>query len=400
MPRVPSGARFFRSLRYTAAVRIAYATNVRLPSERAHGHQIAQVCDALAALGHDVTLLAPYRRNTVTQDYWSYYDADKRVKLTHLGSFDPIGSPLPGVTKLWTLNWMLRGALSKLPLQQDFDLLYTRSPALLPALLGSGVPVVLELHQLPRLNKKAFIRNCNGCARVACLTSSMKESLIAWGVDSAKVIAEGDAVDLKRFGAVPSVRTGSAVAKDRLVVGYVGRLKTLGMEKGVGVLLQALALLKQEGGFFGLVVGGPETDRKEYETQAKALGLTSQDVHFTGAVDAKEVPAMLGMCDILAMPFPDLPHYRHHMSPLKMFEYMAADRPLVTSDLPTVRDVLSEKTAVFCEPGSAQSLADALRWIAAHGDEAKARAKAARALVEHHTWEERMKRVLADITPR
>ena len=57
------------------SMRIAYCTNVRLPSERAHGHQVAQVCDALAHLGHDVTIFAPYRDNEVTEDYWMYYGA-------------------------------------------------------------------------------------------------------------------------------------------------------------------------------------------------------------------------------------------------------------------------------------------------------------------------------------
>jgi hypothetical protein len=42
--------------RYTPCMRIAYCTNVRLPSERAHGHQVARVCDALAKLGNDVTI--------------------------------------------------------------------------------------------------------------------------------------------------------------------------------------------------------------------------------------------------------------------------------------------------------------------------------------------------------
>ncbi len=82
-------------------MRIAYCTNVRLPSERAHGHQVAQVCDALAALGHDVTVVAPFRRNTIHADYWSYYGADRRVNLAHLGSFDPIDhSVIPKVLQL------------------------------------------------------------------------------------------------------------------------------------------------------------------------------------------------------------------------------------------------------------------------------------------------------------
>lgn len=383
-------------------MRIAYCTNVRLPSERAHGHQVAQVCDALAHLGHTVTIFAPFRKNIVDEDYWTYYNADRSVAIRHLGSFDPISSKLlPGVTGLLTLNALLRRAIQKELTKNSFDLLYTRSPALLAPLLDSGIPVILELHQLPRRNKRLFTKQCAQCALVSCLTSPMRDALISWGVSAEKVIVAGDAVDLDRFTHMPSTdaaRASLGIHTNRLVVGYVGRLKTLGMEKGVGILLQALKDLSDAHAFFGLIVGGPASDRKEYEAMAAKLGLGPTDVMFTGEIPAKDVTNALAACDILAMPFPDVPHYRLHMSPLKMFEYMAAGRPIVTSDLPTVRDVLSHETAVFCEPGDDRSLALALRWIKDHPQEAEERAVRAAELVKQHTWKERMKRILEAAT--
>lgn len=379
-------------------MRIAYCTNVRLPSERAHGHQIAQVCDALTRLGHEVTVFHPYRRNIVTEDFHVYYDVPKEIRIHELGTFDPINrSWLPGVIGLWTLNAFLRREYRKALASETFDVLYTRAPALLPVLLKIGTPVILELHQLPRFNRARFVRHAAQCCLVACLTSAMRDTLIAWGVPKEKVIAEGDGVDLKRFAKVPmkeTARSSNGLRTNRLIVGYVGRLKTLGMEKGVKYLLEALKELQSENLFMGLIVGGPASDTDEYRRLAAELKLTADDVHFTGEVSAARIPEMLSACDVLAMPFPDLPHYRHHMSPLKMFEYMAASRPIVTSDLPTIRDVLSEETAYFCEPGDAMSLVAAVRTIAKNTIEAGKKARAARMLAEHHTWEERMQRVL------
>lgn len=379
-------------------MRIAYCTNVRLPSERAHGHQIAQVCDALVTLGHEVTIIAPYRENIVKEDYWTYYGASRKVRLRLIGRFDAIKSRwTPGILGLWTMNWRLRRNIRKQLKEDAPDLLYTRTPALLSAMLKTGIPVVLELHQLPRRGRRAFVKACNRCRRVAALTSAMRDALIGWGVEPKCVIVAGDAVDLKRFQTLPSAaeaRAAFSLGTDRLVVGYVGRLKTLGMDKGVAVMLQAFALLKQKKKFFGFIVGGPKADEEEYVKMAAELGLTTKDIAFTGEIPAADVPKSMAACDILAMPFPDFPHYRHHMSPLKMFEYMAAGRPLITSDLPTVRDVLDESTAVFCAPGSAESFAKALQWIADHPKEAEERAKRAKELVKKHTWEERMKRIL------
>lgn len=381
-------------------MRIAYCTNVRLPSERAHGHQVAHVCDALVRLGHDVTVVAPFRRNVIEEDYWTYYGADRRVKVAYHGWFDPIQSGFtPGILGLLTMNWMLRRQLRRALTPHDFDLLYTRTPALLPALLATGVPVVLELHQLPRRARRRFVARCHRCRTVACLTSAMRDALVAWGVDPKWVIVEGDAVDLRRFEKLPSREMAQRkfdLKTDRIVVGYVGRLRTLGMEKGVSVLLKALKELEPKPRFFGFIVGGPKSDQRAYAKEAAELGLNARDVIFTGEIPAKEIPMALAACDVLAMPFPDTPHYRNHMSPLKMFEYMASERPIVTSDLPTVRDVLSEETAVFCRPGDVVSLARALEWIMDRPVEAHARAKRARELVKRHTWEERMKRILRD----
>ncbi len=383
-------------------MRIAYCTNVRLPSERAHGHQVAAVCDALVALGHTVTIFAPFRKNIVTQDYWSYYNADRSVMVEYLGTFDPIESRLlPGVAGLLTLNMLLRRALAASLTSENFDLLYTRSPALLPALIDSGLPVILELHQLPNRNKRAFVKQCNQCRLVSCLTSPMRDALLTWGVQADKLFVAGDAVNLSHFAEpIPTdtARKHFTMQTNRTVVGYVGRLKTLGMEKGVQYLLEALKDLQDTHAFFGLIVGGPESDRRDYEAMAQKLGLGPDDVLFTGEIPAAEVPLALAACDVLAMPFPDFPHYRLHMSPLKMFEYMAAGKPIITSDLPTVRDVLSRETAIFCKPGDTPSLVLALRWIKDHPTEAAGRAVKARELVKMHTWEERMKRILDTAT--
>lgn len=295
------------------------------------------------------------------------------------------------------LNAMLRRRYGFELRAASYEITYTRAPALLGPLIDSGIPAILELHQLPRFGRSRFVNLAKKCRLIVCLTSSMRESLIEWGVPADQVIVEGDGVDLRRFAKLPSqdsARTDLHLKTNRVVVGYVGRLKTLGMEKGVKHILEAVASLKESKKFMALIVGGPDADQQEYEAMAKDLGLTPDDVYFTGSIDAHDVPDALVACDILAMPFPDLPHYRHHMSPLKMFEYMAADRPVVTSDVPTIRDVLDEKTAFFCKPGSSSSLADMLTFIAAHPTDAVARSKAARALVERHTWEERMKRIL------
>ncbi|MEK7137671.1 MAG: glycosyltransferase, partial [Patescibacteria group bacterium] len=179
-------------------MRIAYCTNVRLPNERAHGHQVARVCDALVKLGHEVEIIAPQRcDNPVKNDFWTFHDVDRRVRLTYTSSFDGIACRLtPGLLGLSLTTWSyLHYARHKL-LEGKYDLLYTRTPEILPMLLTTKIPVILELHKLPRYHKKLFVRRCRRCKLVICLTSPMRKELLSWGAPEENIIVEPDAVDL------------------------------------------------------------------------------------------------------------------------------------------------------------------------------------------------------------
>jgi glycosyltransferase involved in cell wall biosynthesis len=76
-----------------------------------------------------------------------------------------------------------------------------------------------------------------------------------------------------------------------------------------------------------------------------------------------------------------------YTSPLKLFEYLAMGRPIVASDLPSIREVLTDsRTALLVPPGDPQALAGALSRLA--GDRALARAlgRASLALAADFTW--------------
>jgi len=379
---------------------IAYIFHARFPTPKAHGHQVAQVCAALSQLGHTVTLVVPTIWTPIEESPFHYYGVPESFSLMRLKSFDATRAPLiPEFLWFFLSMWSYRRKLKRFLKEHTFDLLYTRSPSLLSTLLKRKIPVILELHRIPGIARTTFARQTKRLTRISCLTSPMRNELLSWGIDPNKLIVEGDAVDLERFNDLPSVSLARKVfglPEDRPVVGYVGRLKTLEMEKGVKHLLEALKLLKERGKtVFAFIVGGPEKAREEYEHLANSLGLTEHDILFIGEIPSKGVPHALCACDLLAMPFPDVPHFRKNMSPLKMFEYMAVGKPIVTTDLPTIRDVLDESCAYFSQPGNPESLAEAIMEALVYPEEASEKAKKAQERVKEHTWEKRMKRILS-----
>jgi glycosyltransferase involved in cell wall biosynthesis len=107
-------------------------------------------------------------------------------------------------------------------------------------------------------------------------------------------------------------------------------------------------------------------------------------------VTHEDVPALLRAFDVCVMPFPNTPHYRTDMSPLKMFEYMAAGRAIVATDLPSVREVLTDgEDALLATPGSPKELANAIdRLIADPGLRARL-GERARQRAQGFSWEAR-----------
>ncbi|MFH1443831.1 MAG: glycosyltransferase [Candidatus Peregrinibacteria bacterium] len=377
-------------------MRITYISQARFPTEKAHGHQIAQVCAAMVRLGHTVTVIAPDVRGTVRKDPRAYYGVRESFDVVRLPVFDGLRSWwVPGsLAFFFTMRSYARALRSYLRVNST-DVLYTRSPVLLPSLLHSKISVILELHTLPR-RTSVFVRHCRQCQRVVCLTALMRDELIGWGVDSSKIIIEGDGVDLRRFENLPSsseARTAWRLPADRRIAVYVGSLITRGtIEKGVRELLAALALLKERG-VFGWIIGGPRDQIDRYRVLAVQSGLGDEDVRFEGPVSNTRVPSALAAADVCVYPAPALQHsfFLRDTSPLKIFEYLASGRPTVSADLPPLRGVIDSSLVHFCQPGDAQDLARAITEALEHP---KVSQEKRAALLAHTSWDARMKRIL------
>ena len=382
-------------------MRVAYCTNVRLPSERAHGHQIAKVTEALKDMGHEIEIFAPYRKNIIDQSFESYYGLTSPIRLHHLGSTDGIAAWwAPGIIGLKLTTYLLgnnlRGILKSRP--KDFEVIYTRTPELLPYVTGLGIPVILELHRIPRIGKRRFLRLLRSCKLIVALTSPMRQALIDMGVSDVPVIVEGDGVDLHDFETLPSpkdTRTSLNVADGVPLIVYAGQLKSMGLSKGISELLFALELLHDRGlEFRAVIAGGPESEKKKF-VESMSEGLRPL-VNFTGHIAHLKIPTLLTAADILVYPAPKSDHlfYTRDTSPLKLFEYMAAGKPIVAADLPPLRDAVDSSMVTFSEPGSGESLSQAILMILEHREESLKKARLARAHVEQFTWENRMERIL------
>ena len=79
---------------------------------------------------------------------------------------------------------------------------------------------------------------------------------------------------------------------------------------------------------------------------------------------------------------------------MKMFEYMAAGRAILTSELPVLREVLDETTAVFCPSDNVMAWESALGGLLNDEKQRQSLGKCACRAVQHYSWIERSRRIL------
>lgn len=371
-------------------MKIIYIANSRIPTEKAHGYQICKMCEVFAGYGHEVELVVPNRKNHIIEDVYSYYDVKRNFKITKIFCLDlinfekiigKIGFLLQSISFLYSLRFK---KINK------SGVVYSRFIYVSLIFKNS----ILELHSLPK--KPSLLMKCvlKRSAKLIVTTSFIKKRLMEMGIEEEKVIVAADAADVYKFDIkynTEEARQKTNLPQDVYLLGYVGMLRTMDMEKGVDIAILSLKEMIEK--IKLVIVGGSKDDVEFYKKFVKDNGLEGR-VIFTGMVKYKSVPLYLKSFDVLLAPFPKNEHYNYYMSPLKMFEYMAAGKPMVISDLPSIRDVLNDGDCIFCQPGNVASLVGGVKRLFSDHDLAVKISENAQKKSRLFTWDVRANKIL------
>lgn len=353
-------------------MRILYLADIRFPLERANGIQTAETCYALAERGHAVTLGVRPDVRRPARDPFDFYGLPRvdRLVITRAQVRGPMWT-----RRLGYLCFALWRAC-----RADHDVVFTRDLTAADVLMRvprtRRPPVVYESHGFAPAVGEAFSRLLSGATSASPRKQQRlhaRERRVWRGADGYVTITAALATELvDRFGPRPHLETipdGVRLRSDRQfhaprpsptpLVAYSGHFYPW---KGVDVLLQALAELPN---VRGLLIGGhpAEEDLARMQALATSLGL-DQRVAFTGLVDPARVPSLLADADVLVAPNVAAGGSARYTSPLKLFEYMAAGKPIVASDLPAFREVVRDnEDACLVEPGKPDALARGIRRV-------------------------------------
>ncbi|PIP34236.1 hypothetical protein COX22_00035 [Candidatus Falkowbacteria bacterium CG23_combo_of_CG06-09_8_20_14_all_49_15] len=376
-------------------MKIYYLANARLPTEKAHGYQICKMCAEFARAGATVILIAPDRARPGDGDIFSYYGLERNftVKLLPLPAYPRLEGWLGPRWPYRLLNWHFLYKLACQTIEKD-AVVYTRQPEIARLFGRRGWRSILEAHSLPIGQGKSFRRALQHIERFIVVTRTLGDQLQTLGVPAEKIIWAPDGVDLKIFAQPLNKKTARSdfgLPLDKIILGYTGSFRTMGEDKGIGDILAALAKLDAQ--YYFAAVGGNEADIKDYKIIAKNLGV-SERTAFRARVNLQQLSRFQQACDILLMPFPDIRHYREHMSPLKMFEYMASGRPIIASDLPSIREILNESNCLLVKPNDPADLAEKIRLLATDKNLADRLAVRAQQDAKQYDWRKRAEKIL------
>lgn len=173
--------------------------------------------------------------------------------------------------------------------------------------------------------------------------------------------------------------------KERYLLGYLGSMLP---EKGVGFLLRALRELPE---FDLLVVGGNKRQVSEVKRLAGKVGILNR-VKFTGFVPQKKIPKVLKEVDIMVSSFT----LEQKTIPLKVYEYMALGRPVLSSDLPSVK-VVAEDYFNYFVPQSIESFKKVLKTTVSDLDSTNKKTEFMRKKAEEFRWQNVVKRIIFDV---
>lgn len=382
--------------------RVLYFADTRFPLERANGIQTFETCRALAKRGHEVRLVVRRDTHEPPRDPFAFYGAppEPRLLVHQL--------VLPGPALARRIAFLTVAA--ELASRRDVDLVFTRDLGVAAVLLRLPrplrPPLVYESHGLAAVVGASLgdlLSTGANASQRKTRRLAARERRVWRRADGYVTLTRALADALSRaFGArgpLAVVPDGARLSPTRTftpppassspLLAYAGHLYPW---KGVDTLVRAMAQLP---GARGLIVGGhpQEPDIGRVRALAASLGVADR-VTFTGLVAPERVAGLLAPADVLVLPNGATTMSASFTSPLKLFEYLAAGKPIVASDLPAFREVLEPDVhALLVAADDPAAIAAAVERLARDPGLACRLARAAFDLAGRYSWDARAARL-------
>ncbi len=363
-------------------MRILYSH--RIQSRDGQSVHVEELVAAFRAAGHEVLVVGP----SFYEDSGFGGESSTVARLRRLlpgvaGEVAELAYNIPAYRRLATACASFKPDL----IYERCNLLYLAGTWLarrtgLPLFMEVNSPLAAErsLHgtlRLQRLGHRLERWTWASATRVLPVTGVLAETVAAAGVDRARISVVPNGIVLDRFPETP------APGGTPLVLGFVGFVREW---HGMDALIRSMA---GDAAALALTLVGDGPARPGLEALAREL---SVPVRFTGVVAHERVPGEVAGFDIAL-----LPKVVPYASPLKIFDYMAAGRPIVAPDQPNIREILRDgETALLFDPADAGAMWACVRRLVGDAGLRDGLGRAARAelVARDYTWAGNARRIV------
>lgn len=197
---------------------------------------------------------------------------------------------------------------------------------------------------------------------VVTLGEAMKANIVSAGVPTERVLMAPNAVG----GQFLMEPLDTATARRELGIAegghYIGTVSSLVPYEGIDDLIAAFEKLANIQPDLRLLIVGDGVSMPSLKEQARRTAFGDRII-FTGRVSKDAAVLHHQALDIFVVPRKDL-HVTQSVTPLKPVEALASARPVIASDLPALREIVTDgRTGTFASPGDPEDLAAKLMWL-------------------------------------
>src|SRR5262245_39936172 len=374
-----------------------HSGNVQAPA--ANAVQVMRMCGAFAQNSAAVELFYPqyaWGNPLAAEECRAYYGVEPSFRLRPLPGFFTSGlMTMPGYLPAAKL---LAYAIEAV---RGCDIMYTRcatAAATLPFLRRLGPtprPIVaFEAHEFPRDGARArTLRHVDAIVAITRVIADELQHVLGYPASRILVAPDGVPDAWLEPIAKADARQRLGMHTQHPLVTFTGKLHP----DTLPLLFDAAERLRDRADM--LIVGAPPgapdgVDRalEDLRQRAQPRGLAMQ---FVGPVRAGDVRLYQSAADVLIAPYSGALRWARYTSPLKIFEYMAAGRPMVVSDLPVLHEVIEHDTGAWLVPAAdGTAIGMAVAMLLDRPEIGERLARRARADAARYTWNTRAARIL------
>ena len=247
---------------------------------------------------------------------------------------------------------------------------------------------------LSGLARRRELKAYRDCDILICISERLKEILVREGISEGKIVVVPNGVDVELFD--PRRQAARRWSSDYTIgsVGYLIEWQRLDL------LISAVARLRSAGIPVSAVIVGDGPERANLEATAQASG-AADAIHFVGRVPADQVPGYIAGFDVGYSATGATAGTGNYRSPLKLYEYMAMAKPVISSRCADARELVEEGRTGFFFEDSVESVQEAiLRAHAARQRHEEMGALAREVILRDHSWAARVRTIISEVESR